>query len=540
MLDYGKPRVVPLDAFFERRDRDKRPAIPFGLSVDDLYQDLFDREFKFVRRQNQQVVLFEKGSTFDAFIEATFGAFPEEGFLSPLAKSYSQAFDPAHLTPTADNWIKVFREGYPTPLTFTKRGIKREPDGYRNDLTLFILNPNSPLDVIDLWNLRQFTPYVVPVNMEWINDTRAYLAEVITANYRPLPGNRYGVMLRTTVQLARSLCNEGAKETIISLCKDVPQGSWSLQPWYEGIWHVDRAEEWPLRLRRSRITAEQTDLQLSLSGDSTQQSIQFVNLSPKFASRFGDGEARWANVLRLNSYATEESIALVLPLDFIQTNFPRLRLTEGALISREGIVLLERYTNHQEFLAFPSGADAIIEWLKAHGVDAKGSRGGNVANQVLSSMGGVWRTSLLADRETLEQLDNMAKSVKKYADGKVEEYPDRTKPVHVWQSLIKRRNSQRQFASLSPDAFIKAGILRLGLSVDCPKCTNQNWYSLKAVDDQVVCERCLKPFDFPQGNLDFGKTWHYRVVGPFSVPDFAQGAYATVLALRAFSQQLAR
>jgi len=67
-----------------------------------------------------------------------------------------------------------------------------------------------------------------------------------------------------------------------------------------------------------------------------------------------------------------------------------------------------------------------------------------------------------------------------------------------------------------------------------------NWVGLAAMSDQLICERCLAPFAFPQGTLDFEHTpWRYRVVGPFSVPDFAGGAYATVLALRVFGDMVA-
>jgi hypothetical protein len=67
-----------------------------------------------------------------------------------------------------------------------------------------------------------------------------------------------------------------------------------------------------------------------------------------------------------------------------------------------------------------------------------------------------------------------------------------------------------------------------------------NWVSLEAMSEQLMCDRCLKPFAFPQGTLNFQRTpWRYRVVGPFSVPGFAAGAYATVLALRAFGHIVA-
>jgi hypothetical protein len=53
------------------------------------------------------------------------------------------------------------------------------------------------------------------------------------------------------------------------------------------------------------------------------------------------------------------------------------------------------------------------------------------------------------------------------------------------------------------------------------------------VDYQVTCERCLKTYPFPQANLkDHNRNWYYRVFGPFSVPNYGRGSYASLLALR--------
>jgi hypothetical protein len=66
-----------------------------------------------------------------------------------------------------------------------------------------------------------------------------------------------------------------------------------------------------------------------------------------------------------------------------------------------------------------------------------------------------------------------------------------------------------------------------------------NWCGLGSLREQLTCERCLKDFDFPQGSLNFHNTpWQYRVVGPFSGPNYAGGAYATILALHVFARNL--
>lgn len=538
---YGEPRVVPLDAFFDPPEpRSGQPRVPFGLTVLDVYQELYDRQFQFVRRHDNRVALFEHSTDHDAFVQAAFGGFPAQGFLAPLAKAYREAFDPLLLEPSAATWIKVIKEGCMTPLRLTTHDVKREPSGY-NDPILFVADPNSSLDLIDLWNLRQFATPVVPINSVWATEARDTIREFVAANYRPLPGNPHGVMIHTTLQFGRSFSEDRAKEIALSLLDGLPPGSWSYHRWYQGIWCVDRTQDRVMQPRRARLTAAESDVELPVANDQTEKSVRFRSLAPAFASLYGDGRARWVNVLTLHTYTTDESLAVVLPSDTPQQTAARIRLGgDGAIISREGLVLPQHFKNHPEFLQLLSGAQLFGQYFEARGLAAGPSEPGRIADQILRSIGGISRAALLAHRETLETLDKMAKSVRQFSDGTTEQYPDRARPVRLWQSLLAKRNNQKRWlGDFALDAFVKAGILRLGLSLQCPNCLNYNWCGLREIDEQVVCERCLKQFDFPQGALNFDHTpWQYRVVGPFAVPDYARGAYATVLALRVFSANL--
>jgi hypothetical protein len=265
LLTYGKPRVVPLASFFDAPDREQA-KVPFGLIILDRYQDLYDREFQFVRRHDQPVAMFERGTIHDAFIEAAFGGFPVEGFLSPLAEAYRRAFDPLLLSASGENWTRVIRERRATPLRFTRYDITPDPEGF-GEPTLFIADPNSSIDLIDLWNLRQFTRNVLPINADWIDQERDLIRELVTSTYRPLPRNPNGVMIQTTVQFGRSFSEEQAKEIVMGLLDGSPQGSWSFKLWYEHIWKIDRVQDFVLRPRRANIFATATDLELSVSAE---------------------------------------------------------------------------------------------------------------------------------------------------------------------------------------------------------------------------------------------------------------------------------
>jgi hypothetical protein len=136
-------------------------------------------------------------------------------------------------------------------------------------------------------------------------------------------------------------------------------------------------------------------------------------------------------------------------------------------------------------------------------------------------------------------LDEMSKSVQKLADGKLEEFPDRSIKVKRWRDLVNRRKNAPFGQTISLDRFIKANVLRLGLVLECTNCRKKNWFGVEGLHEQLTCERCLKSYAFPQGSLNFDRTpWQYRVIGPYSVPNYAQGAYATVLALNVFAHGL--
>jgi hypothetical protein len=141
---------------------------------------------------------------------------------------------------------------------------------------------------------------------------------------------------------------------------------------------------------------------------------------------------------------------------------------------------------------------------------------------------------MFADEATIRLLDKMAKTIQVEADGTTAQYPDRTASIAEWKQALGRRSSAL-FSRAELHEFTKSNVMRVGLSVSCPNCSKENWYSLSDVDYDITCERCLKKFSFPQTDLKFNESdWRYRVLGPFSVPNYADGAYATALTLRLF------
>lgn len=538
-LAHGCGRISPLIMLLETAAR-RGSNPPVGLGIIGVYKALYEREFKFVARHDHRVAQFKDGAPEDEpFLDAVCGGFPRTGMLEPLEHAYRDSFAPQMLKANAKNWIKALQEGLSFPLHFTAHEIERAPDGGFGEPILFVADPASPLDMIDLWNIRLFRRHVIPINLRWFATLAPFIGDFIKRNHRPLPGNPHGVMMHTVVEFGRSIGDKRAQALVDEVrFKDLPPGSWQLKPWYDRIWTASRDDHvW--RPGPARVTAKSQDLNLTVSDDGRERSVQFSTLSPDFASTYHNSPSGWINVLRFRGNRSGATLALNLHNDFEPERIQHLRIGGAVIPSREGLVLPQEFKGHGEYLRVLTGREAMTDWLKQHGVAAEISSSGRVTEQVMDSLDGYWGVKLLAHQETLQLLDRMAKSVKKFRDGTIEEYQDRTAAATAWGALIARRSKETWSSNITLDRFVEANILKLGLAIRCVHCVNVNWYAIADLRETVICDRCRKSYPFPQGSIGLANTpWKFRVVGPFSVPDYADGAYATVLTLRVFSETL--
>jgi hypothetical protein len=266
--------------------------------------------------------------------------------------------------------------------------------------------------------------------------------------------------------------------------------------------------------------------------------LAFPSLAPKFASTysFATNHARWINVVNLTNYGFRDSkFALTFPPNIKGTEFPILDIVSQSLCTREGIVLFREFKSLRASLRLVSQQNAVIGWLRSRGIEAKASGSGRNAEQILRSTGGTGGCHLFADEATVKLLDKMAKTIQSEADGTTAQYPDRTASIAEWKEVLGRR-SNAVFSRVGLSDFTERNVMRVGLGLACPHCAKENWYSLSGINYEIACERCLNRFSFPQAGIKFNEgDWRYRVLGPFSVPDYADGAYATVLTLRLFN-----
>lgn len=512
-----------------RQQTNTTPALDLGVDMFNVYKHLYRTEFQFQKRRAPRNFLFTAGDRIgEAFCETAYGMFPSGLELDYIARGFQDAVDAKPIAPDAEAWREI-SHGAGFPLHYTAHGLETRFDHY-GDPAIFVFDPLSGPDVIDAWNFRLITRDPLLINVHWLEQSRDVVLEMIKANHRPLPTNPNGVMIGTTLHVARSLDAQTVVQRLNLPLADLAPRSFSVQPWYEPLWQEVEDD----RIHRPSavtVSGKTREAQL-LPSTGANPTVPAPVVGPDFQTRWSGHGPGWINVVQARSYGANSpfadlvpSAALGGPVDYpsrsIDTQFP----------TREGYVTFQSYVTEVSRLQLPTREQAVVSWLAGQGLVATPSEAGRITDQVIAALGGLWGTTLVRDIEILKLLDKMARSRVVREGGDSEEFPDSTANAKTWVDTLKRVGQRRRFRDgKTLQRLVEANVLRLGLAASCQHCAKENWYSLDDVATTVRCERCRNDFPYPQGNPQ-ANAWKYRVVGPFATPHFAQGAYCVALSL---------
>lgn len=530
-------QIITLKEFLEPEQGRSWAAPKFGLNISDVLAHVYKTEQQYVRRDGQECMYVspERGN---CAAEAMFGVYPGSRAMKYVEANYRDVYQPEAAKSTPDTWRRVFLRNAMTPLRATRHGLDAQRYWY-HDLLIFVFDPSRPTDLIDLWNLRLEPHPVLPVPVDWFEVLGEDIYEILKEEHRPVVGNPNGVMHNATIEFGRSIPKEKAEHLISTLKPGLPKGALTIKYWRNAIW-VEHRNDHIHRNNRLKVSAKERRADLALKEDQKLHTT-FETLVPEYAERYGGGDHRWVNVLRISNYSNRD-IATVLPFNTFDRSWPHLGSHgEASPIGSEGWVFPQRFTELGQHVSLLSANDAIVGSLGQVGIKAELSEPGHIARQMLEQLGGLWGVDLLADIDTLKLLNKMAGGMRRRSNEKdvIEEiYELRTAPLKAWTDLVSIRKSRHLFSrnDLLND-FTKSNVIRLGLETDCPHCRAKNWSTLTNVDYRVTCERCLKPYDFPQATLrENNRNFTYRVIGPFSAPDYGRGSYSALLTLRVLTR----
>lgn len=516
----------------------KRLSPKFGIGIYELFNDVFDEHFKFKAKYPIKVLLPKLPKEFALFWASLFGEIHPK--VMPLLKE--QYFEPLEIETPAFKVteLKNFMRGN---VLFPRRITQHKLTSYggrsfRGNACVYFLDATKTEDIVDFWNLRSLGRRVLPLPKQFIssNEFRDVVIGFLKSHRVPWPHNPQ-VCDQASFIRSRNCMMEEMQEYAKSLdIKPKVEDSskdpfFILQHWYPRIW-----SEWA-REKDGAVPVDVYSEEEDSSEIADKKDLKFRPLLPKFADTHAyHGEPRCANEVSFRFYGSDEYIAEVYPKssgdNFIRVISGMTSFRDDWRIGRNGLVKLvkDKFTETKEI---PLAEKVFFAWLEDLGWKPELSTPGILAKQIFKQLEG--HPLVLRNENLLGLLEHMNGGLVHRDGSPVEDNKinhDRDLAVGEVKTRLGAISGSKGEGLY--DYLLSRNVFKLGASVPCPHCRRSSWYALENIRDVLSCPLCLN--NFPSvGNLD-GSSWSYKTAGPFSVPNYADGAYAVLLTVEFFDE----
>jgi hypothetical protein len=536
--DFRLRVVTPQEVYGDRGgERVMEPSV--GIGVIDVMTDIFEECFKYKAKFPEKVIIPRLPRKFGLFWASVFGEY-DDRVASAILDEHSEALDVAQPDLSLDDYLDLTDTSVLFPRRITAWGLSSHGGlGFGSPACVYFMDAANVEDVIDYWNLRATGRNVVPLPKQFAEAEtfKESVQRFLIAQRRPwrhdpqhfhtasIVRSRHSTMEEMTV-FAKTLClpKEGAGESA--------RRYFGLQHWYPRIW-----EEWARGHDGgvANIYGEgEAAIEISSAAD---LEMRVKPLLPTFKKGpWFSSHGVCANEFDLRLYGADEHLAEVFPK---ASGEKLIRAISGFAgndewrIGRHGLVHLVSRT-YAISRTVPSSESVFFAWLADHGWKAELSPPGVLAKQIFKRLSGFPR--YIADRTILGMIEYMNGG----AVGKNgEQLAGSRLPIEreISAGELKAKLSGRAGKGTLYDDFVAKGIFRLGLRTKCPNCQRNSWFPVSGLRESIECPKCLGTFA-AAGNIETSSSWFYRTAGPFSVPNYADGAFAVLIALDAVSDRM--
>lgn len=536
VLDSKLKVLKPENFWSNGRDKDtNEPA--YGIGVLDVLLDIFREHFKFKAKYPLKAIVPVIPKGLGLFWASVFGEYPAH-IAEAIDKEFADALDISKPEVRADKFRELTDGVVLFPRRITSWATRVQGGGgFRRNASVFFMDASKIEDIIDFWNLRASGRQVLPLPKQFLEDEtfRQVVVDFLDEHRRPWgkDGNTFDVA--SLIRSRHSTMDEMqafAKLLALPSAGGKPGPAthrMSLQHWYPRLW-----DEWARGKDGGVADVYGEDEEtIDIEGEE-HLSMRLKSLVPSFGrENWYRSQGRCVNEVDLRFYGADEHLAEVYPK--VEGN-ELLRAITGNIgiygewrVGRHGLVRIVRRVSGESRKA-PESEIIFFAWLKDRGWEAKLSSPGILAKQIYKRLGGV--VSMLADKDVLALIEHMNGGMVSRGGAQKD---DRV----VAEREASVAEVKRKLNALRYEWFIQKGIFKLGLQTKCPNCQRNSWFSMATLKEELDCPKCLNAFP-AAGNIDQGRGgWFYRTAGPFSVPNFADGAFSVLLTLEALAGRMA-
>lgn len=501
-------------------------GLAYGLGVLECAAHFAHEELRFVRRHELTIVQPRPSRANRLFLSSIFGVLPEtlSAHFEKLLGSYTTVGSPAV---TISDFATHLTQGVLFPRRLGSLDLDRHPMSRHSggSSSILVMDAQSPIDVLDYWNLRAtgWNVFPFPVQAVGITALEELLEAEIARTYRAHPSNP-NFWFTTTAVRARSVSKEQFDRVLSSL-KVPATESKHLPPLIRQHWYPRMWDQWARKhdeVEPCGITAKTNTQPLAEAELGSAVSV----LTPDYGRHVASNGPRYANDVDIRNYGSEGLHAEVIPEadDSLTYAIGAYGFREWRF-SRRGLVYLGKWDEWTAHLSLPASETLMLAWLKSKGIDAELSSAGRIAKALLKQLGGTLVAGLLAYKGVVELIRDLTNGGSLHRDD-------------VRARLSKTAQEEKH---LRPEVLSKrlvdVGVLKLVVSVQCPLCTQRNLFALGELDYSLRCSHCRETFDAPT-NDPKQIEWHYATQGPLRSGNLGYSALSVILTLRFFSQQL--
>lgn len=526
LLDSKLKILKPQDFWSSSRNKDAaEPA--YGIGVLDVLLNIYREHFKFKAKYPLKAIVPVIPKTLGLFWASVFGEYPAH-IAEAIDKEFADALDISKPNVHADKFRELTAGDVLFPRRITQWATRVQGGSdYRGNAAVFFMDATKIEDIIDFWNLRASGRPVLPMPKQFLDEEsfKRVLVEYLDEHRRPW-GNGAGFDVASLVRSRHSTMDEMQlfANSLALPSLDGPHGAGtqqiSLQYWYPRLW-----DEWARGKDGDVADVYGEDNETIDIAEGEDLSIRLKSLVPSFGcENWFWSHGRCANEIDLRLYGAEEHLAEVYPKvegNHLLHAIAGYTSTGEWRVGRHGLVKIVRSVL-SESRKVPESEKIFFAWLKDRGWEAKLSSPGILAKQIYKRLGGA--VGMLADKDVLTLIEHMNGGTVSRSGAQKNDKVGAEREASVAE--VKRKLNSHRY-----EWFVQKGIFKLGLQTKCPNCQRNSWFAMETLKEEFDCPKCLNTFR-AAGNIDQGRSgWFYRTAGPFSVPNFADGAFSVLLTL---------
>ena len=148
----------------------------------------YETTFRFVQRHPPEVVIPSSSDSRYALVYgALFGSLPDGGPVGDCADHFLEDLDGTRQSFAPADYPKLFDRKYLYPLKVAAYGLETRPNSWNIDSKLYYMDEQSPLDLIDFWNLRALGWDITPLPASLASSLTGFCEDFIERSCRPYP-----------------------------------------------------------------------------------------------------------------------------------------------------------------------------------------------------------------------------------------------------------------------------------------------------------------------------------------------------------------